>query len=309
MMKKDKYQVRVQSLHWECEGVISIVLVPLEGELPEADAGAHIDVIQADAPTRQYSLTAGSSNQQYVLGVRLDPNSRGGSLAIHNTWRPGSMVTISSPRNAFPLVENGPVHLIAGGIGITPILMMAHVLSTTEREWSLSYYVRSRKDAPFLKEVEDLGGKICCNDVDGRPDLAQDIQAYSSTTHLYCCGPASMLDAFIEVCRDRPSEFVHIERFAAPQVQVGAGAFVVELRQSAQTFVVPADQSILETLLSAGMSPNHNCCSGICGECEVTVLEGEVDHQDGILSDDEKASGVMLLCCSRSKTDKLVLDL
>lgn len=308
-MAGNDIKARVKALSWECPDVLKVTLIPLGGEFPAAEPGAHVDVKIPGAPVRQYSLTMGSSTRSYIFGVRLDPKTRGGSRAIHTKLRPGDLIEISQPRNAFPLVADGPVHLVAGGIGITPILFMAEELSKRGQPWSLSYFVRSQEYAAFADEVLSLGGKIYCDDVDGQPNMSSEVEGLSPDTHLYCCGPAPMLDAFVDACKARAEEFVHIERFAAAPINSSAGGFVVELKRSGLELAIPADRSILETLIEAGLEPSHNCRAGICGECEVKVLEGSVDHQDMILSDDEKASGAMLICCSRSASDRLVIDL
>ena len=308
-MAGNDIKARVKALSWECPDVLKVTLIPLSGDFPEPEPGAHVDVKIPGAPVRQYSLTMGSSTQNYIFGVRLDPKTRGGSRAIHSKLRPGDLIEISQPRNAFPLVDDGPVHLVAGGIGITPILFMAEQLNQRGQPWSLSYFVRSQEYAAFADEVSALGGKIYCDDVDGQPNMTTEVEGFSPDTHLYCCGPAPMLDAFVEACAARDEGHVHIERFGAAPVNSDDHGFVVELKRSGQEFVIPADKSILDTLIDAGLSPAHNCRAGICGECEVKVLEGSVDHQDMILSDSEKAEGAMLICCSRSLSDRLVIDI
>lgn len=308
-MTQGKHPVRVRSMRWECTDVLRLELEPLEGELPKAEPGAHVDLIMPDAPARQYSLTAGSSSACYVVGIRREAKSRGGSQAVHNRLRPGDVVNISDPRNAFPLVDTGEVHLIGGGIGITPVLFMAENLARSGRRWSLTYCARSRPDAAFRREVEALGGTLRFDDEDGIPDMAALTASVPADAHLYCCGPAPMLDAFVEACSARSADRVHVERFEAPMLSAGEGGFVVELARSGREIAIPSDKTVLDTLIDAGLSLKHSCKTGVCGECEVHVLGGEPDHRDLILTEQERADGLMLICCSRAKSERLVLDI
>lgn len=306
----NNYQVRVKSMVWECEDVLKIAVEPLQGLLPTPEPGAHVDFITGKGPTRQYSLTVGSSERGYVFGVRRNPDSRGGSKAIHEQLRPGDTMEISAPRNAFPLVENGPVHLFAGGIGITPMLYMAQALKDSGREFSFDYFCRSKDFAAFYKDVEALGGHIYLDDVQGRQDLKAMIDKVDAETHVYCCGPTPMLDAFMEACEGkREPQYIHYEHFGAIAPKATDGEFVLALAKSGQELVISADQSILEALMGAGLEPQHNCCAGMCGECEVRVIDGTPDHRDSLLTDAEKANGSMLICCSRSHSERLVIDL
>ncbi|TYP80454.1 vanillate O-demethylase ferredoxin subunit [Maritimibacter alkaliphilus HTCC2654] len=302
-------QVRVRLMRWECTGVLRIELEPLAGELTPPEPGAHIDVSILDAPLRQYSLTAGSDTGHYVLGIRREVQSRGGSEAVHDRLRPGDVIDISEPRNTFPLAADGEVHLIAGGIGVTPILFMAEALAKVGRSYRFTYCARSRTDAGFLSDALTLGGTLHFDDEDGMPDLAALTSMAPDNAHLFCCGPAPMLDAFVAACADRPADHVHIERFEPSKLEAGAGEFVVELAKTGAEVIVPSDKTILDALIDAGLSPEHSCGVGVCGTCETRVLAGEADHQDLVLTDEERAEGAMLICCSRAKTDRLVLDL
>ncbi len=307
-MSNPTISARVKTLQWESDDVLKVILQPVSGTFPAAEAGAHVDVMVPDAPTRQYSLTQGSSEERYVLGIRQNPTG-GCSQTIHEALRPGQLIEISAPRNAFSLVSDGPVHLIAGGIGITPILMMASVLATSQRQWTFSYFARSKDDAAFLEEVIAAGGEVFYDDVHGFPNMQPETAKVPQGTHLYCCGPTPMLDAFVEACSDRPAEFVHLERFSAPALKAGDGEFIVEISGGGGEYIIPADKTVLETLIKAGLSPRHNCEAGICGECEVRVLKGEADHRDMLLTDGEKEAGSMLICCSRANTECLIIEM
>lgn len=301
---------RLSALRWECPGVLSLTLSPLAGRLPRPEPGAHVDLHLPGGAVRQYSLTAGSSCEAYVLGILREPRSRGGSAAVHEILRPGDVLRISAPRNAFALVPgDGPVLLIAGGIGMTPLLAMAERLVQGTRPWSLIACVRSRGALPFADRLSQLGAQLRVDDEVGAPDLPTLLAGVSPETHLYCCGPGRMLDAFLAATADRDPGHVHIERFEAPRPGVGEGEVAVELARSGRTIVVGPQETILDALLAAGIDAAHSCRVGVCGTCECQVLGGEADHRDLILTDQEHGEGRMLICCSRAKTPHLVLDL
>lgn len=309
MSESGSYQVRVRTIRWECCGVFRLEIEPLRASLPPPEPGAHIDLQITGAPLRQYSLTVGSSSERYVLGVLREKKSRGGSLAVHERLRPGDVVTISEPRNTFPLSPEGPVHLIAGGIGITPLLFMAQELSGTERQWGLTYCVRSPEHAAFVEEARALGAAFHFDSESGLPDMAAMLSGIPANTHLYCCGPGPMLDAFEAAAKDRPAHLVHLERFQPPKLEAGEGEIVIELARSGVEIFVPGDQTILDALIAQGRNPPHSCRVGICGTCETKVLEGEPDHRDRVLTEEERAEGSMMICCSRAKSNRIVLDL
>lgn len=309
MTTSQTFDVMVRALRWECRDVLRIELEPVDGSLPAPNPGDHLDLDIGGGLQRQYSLTLGSCGSRYVLGVRRERDSRGGSAAIHERLRPGQVVCVSQPRNTFALAPEGAVHLFGGGIGITPLLPMARRLQDSGRDWSLAYCARSREDAPFLAEVRALGGAIHFDDEAGLPDLERMLAAIPTDAHVYCCGPSPMLDAFLDACSSRPGELVHIERFEPAPLQAGEGEFVVELAKSGTQIVVPSDKTILDVLLEEGLSPAHSCRVGVCGTCETRVLAGEPDHRDLVLTEEEHAEGIMMICCSRSRTDRLVLDM
>ncbi|MCA0205420.1 MAG: PDR/VanB family oxidoreductase [Proteobacteria bacterium] len=308
--KSGTIDTRLTLMRWECPGVLSLTLSPLAGRLPRPEPGAHVDLHLPGGMVRQYSLTAGSSSDAYVLGILREPRSRGGSAAVHETLRPGDVLRISAPRNAFALDPgDGPVLLIAGGIGMTPLLAMAETLSQGTRPWSMIACVRSRKALPFAGRLSQLGARVRADDEDGVPDLPALLAGVSPDTHLYCCGPGPMLDAFLAATADRDPGHVHLERFEQPRPTAGEGEVAVDLARSGRTIVVGPQETILDALLAAGVDAAHSCRVGVCGTCECQVLDGEPDHRDLILTSEERGEGRMLICCSRAKTPHLVLDL
>jgi vanillate O-demethylase ferredoxin subunit len=310
-------RVRVKAATWEAPHVTSFELRPLDGgELPAFTAGAHIDLRLGNGLARSYSLTNSQDERhRYVIGVQKDRASRGGSKWVHENLRVGDIVSIDGPRNNFALDEAaGQSILIAGGIGITPILCMARRLSALRHDWRLVYCARRRADAAFLDDLAAFGSRVSFN-FDEEPggrllDIAGVVRAAPADAHLYCCGPAPMLAAFEAATAELPRERVHVEYFGAKEAPAAAGALKVLLARSGREFVVPQGKSILETLLDAGLDVAHSCTQGVCGACETKVLEGVPDHHDLVLTEAEQASGnTMMICCSRAKSERLVLDL
>ncbi|WP_442907429.1 PDR/VanB family oxidoreductase [Hydrogenophaga sp. BPS33] len=290
------------------------------GALPPFTPGAHID-LHLPIGIRSYSLTnAPTERHRYVVAVGLPANSRGGSAYVHGDLKAGAEIEISAPRNLFPLVDgDGPVALIAGGIGITPIRCMFNALREAGREVTLLYSARSRQNAAFADELaQQPGVRFHFDDeAGGPPDLEQLMAHAPQETHFYCCGPSPMLSAYEQTGArlSIAAERVHLERFSpaedAPAVsQAGDGVFTVELAQSGMSVDVVPGQSVLDALLDAGADAPYSCREGICGACETTVLEGTPDHRDSVLSDSERAQGkTMMICVSRCAGQRLVLDL
>ena len=285
------------------------------GALPPAEAGAHIDLHLPNGLTRQYSLVVPHDNPPaYTLGIKRDPASRGGSRYIFENLKVGQPLTISAPRNHFPLAVGAAHHvLIAGGIGITPIFAMMQWLRARAAMFELHYAGRARNQLAFLDEIR--GGdfaKIHCDDEHGGKvlDLAGIVLAAPAQSHFYCCGPAPMLEAFRAATRDIPEANVHFEYFSARDEASKDGGFVVELTRSGREVAIPAGKSILERLREEGLSLDSSCEEGICGVCETRVISGTPDHRDAVLSEHEHAANKsMMICCSGSKSDRLVLDL
>jgi ferredoxin-NADP reductase len=246
--------------------------------------------------------------------VKLDAKTRGGSKWLHDEARVGTRFEIGGPRNNFPLKEDAPhTVLIAGGIGITPIWCMAQRLEEIGAPFEVHYAVRSREDAAFLAELERMARRLRLHvDVEagGVLDVAAIAAAAPGSAHLYCCGPAPMLEAFEGACKGRPADQIHVEYFSAPQLKPLEGGFIVVLGKSGREFEVKPGSTILETLRQAGLNVPASCEQGVCGTCETRVLEGSPDHRDLLLTPGEKASGkTMMICCSGSLTERIVLDL
>lgn len=310
-------RLRVRSATWEAPNIVSYELRPLEGgELPAFTAGAHIDLTLPNGLIRSYSLVnAQAERHRYVIAVQKDRASRGGSKWVHENFRPGDILTVNGPRNNFALNEAAAKSIfIAGGIGITPIISMTERLSALKRDWELVYCARKRGDTAFAQELEKLGARVRFN-FDEEPggkmlDIAAVVRAAPADAHLYCCGPLPMLNAFEAATAALPRERVHVEYFTAKEPPAVGGGFKVVLAKSGKEFNVPPGKTILDTLLDAGLDIPYSCMEGVCGTCETKVLEGTPDHRDLILTEDEHAAGKsMMICCSGSKSETLVLDL
>ena len=314
-------QVRIKRISFEAESINSFELVaPAGGDLVAFTAGSHIDLYLSNGMIRSYSLVNDPSERsRYVIAVNKDAASRGGSRFVHETLRAGDLITISHPRNNFVLQEN-TTHsiLIAGGIGITPLLSMIRRLKALGRSWELFYAARTRVAAAFLDELSglrrDVQEKLHLN-FDQEPtgsmlDLAAIVRNAPGDAHLYCCGPVPMLEAFEAATRDRPAEQVHVEYFKAREKPAAEGGFEVKLARSNRIIKVGAGKTILNALLDAGIAVNYACTEGVCGTCETRVIEGMPDHRDLFLGKAEQAANnTMMICCSGSKSDTLVLDL
>lgn len=302
-----------------------IVVLELSGKgaepLPSWAPGAHIDLVLASGKIRQYSLCGDPSDTlKYRVAVLRETSGRGGSQEIHEIARDNAVIAVRGPRNHFELVDAKAYLFIAGGIGITPMLPMIRAAQAAGSPWRLVYGGRSRATMGFLDEIARNGGgtvTLLPEDEAGRPDLDGLLASVSPDEAVYGCGPGAMLTALEEAAARRGlSDALHIERFGAaentppPAGLSGDTAFEVELRASGITLQVPADRSLGDTLLDAGIPVPFSCQEGYCGSCETSVIEGVPDHRDTILTDEEKAGGqMMMVCCGRSKTPRLVLDL
>jgi vanillate O-demethylase ferredoxin subunit len=287
--------------------------MPDGAELPAFTAGAHVDLHLGNGLMRSYSLVNSQDERhRYVIGVQKDRASRGGSRWIHEHFRAGQIISISGPKNNFPLNEEAEKSVfIAGGIGITPIVSMVKRLSALGRVWQLIYCARTRAVAAFLDSLE---GNVRLN-FDGEPggtmlDVAAVVAAAPRNAHLYCCGPPPMLAAFEAATAGMDSQRVHIEYFTAKDVPAVEGGFTVVLSKSRKEVAVLPGKTILDALTDAGIDIAYSCMEGVCGTCETKVLEGIPEHRDRILTERERAAGkTMMICCSGSKTQRLVLDL
>lgn len=321
MSPEPSLTVRVRQITWEADGVLSVELVAPDGApLPAFEAGAHVDVqlpLLGGTLSRSYSLCNDpAQSRRYVIAVGRDRATRGGSRWVHEQLRVGALLTISPPKNHFRLNEAAPAFaLIAGGIGITPILAMARRLHTLGKPVRVLLAARNAEAAAFVSTMRELAPELTLhldNEAGGPPDLRAWLAALPKDTGAYCCGPAPMLDAFERTCAELGLADAHIERFAAappPPDAPAPGGFTLVLERSHRSIEVPAHQSVLDAMLDAGIDVSYSCMEGVCGTCEMRVLDGEIDHRDGVLSAVEKKRGdVMMVCVSRCKGDRLVLD-
>jgi len=319
----DQFDLRVSDIVAETALIRAIKLARPHGEpLPSWEAGAHVKVRLPDGNERSYSLintsldpAATTRPHAYRLGVRLEQPSQGGSQFMH-TLKIGDILSVSAPRNNFPLEPSSkPVVLLAGGIGVTPVLSMATALAAGERPYRFIYAGRSRDQLAFLGESEALCREhliIHTDDTSGIFDVKGLMTSLIADEPLYLCGPKPMIDAAIQSARELgwAEGRLRFEIFATAVPVAGDQSFEVVLKNSGKTFRIPPDKTILGVLIEAGEDPLHDCQRGDCGICQVGVIEGTPDHRDYILTDAEKAAGkVMQICVSRSKTPRLVLDL
>lgn len=281
------------------------------------EPGAHVDVRLARDLVRQYSLwNWDPEGRWFNVAVKVESKGRGGSLAMH-TLSVGDEVEIGGPRNHFRLVETpGHVTLLAGGIGVTPILAMARQLHASCADFRVFYLVRSQEHAAVDQHFRgmDLGKRyhLHCDDTDGLFDLGALMQTVPMGGDVYACGPEPMLDAVVRAGSRLRGGAIHIERFVAAAALTHAPnrTFEVELQSSGKVLPVGPDETILGVLRENGVSIDFGCSEGLCGTCMVDVVEGEVDHRDGVLSPEEQESNAfMCVCVSRAKSDRLVLRL
>lgn len=296
--------------------IVGLELQSADGApLPTWHAGAHVDLFIRSGLVRQYSLTGDPASSAYRLGILLEPKSRGGSTAVHSQIQQGHRLRIGRPRNNFPLVE-GAAHsiLFAGGIGITPMLAMAHALEAEGASWEMHYCARTSDRMAFLDELSAFGDRVKLH-VDAGPaeqhlNIEEVLRNPDSGRHLYVCGPNGFIN-FVTSAADSlgwTPDCVHLERFGA-EVNTDGAPFTVVAAKSGKTFEVAPGQTIAEQLATHGIDVQVSCQSGVCGTCLTPVLDGMPDHRDLVQTDAEKASNAQItVCCSRSKTRKLVLD-
>lgn len=318
-------RLQVRAIRLEAQGIHSFELADPGGALlPEVQAGAHVDVHLPHLPVpglvRSYSLAGDPADRhRWLLGVLREPQGRGGSRAMHESVRVGDLLQLSAPRNAFAL-HAGAQHavLIAGGIGITPLKSMVHSLRAQGASFELHACARSPAHAAFARELQALvpPGSLHWHFDGGEParglDLAALLRDVQPGTHLYACGPAGLMKAFAAASSHWPAGTVHVEHFKPPEPKPAAAApavqgFEVRLARSGLSVQVAPDQSIVRAIELAGLRVPTSCLSGLCGACKVDVLEGEVEHNDCILSDEDHAR-CMTLCVSRAKSPSLVID-
>lgn len=289
-------------------------------DLPSFSAGSHIDVEIAQDMVRQYSLVNHPKDRErYVIAILRESNSRGGSIAIHDSFRVGQVIRISGPRNHFPLATDAKrSFLFAGGIGITPILCMAEHLAHVEGRFTMHYNARTAARAAFRQRIGEsaFADSVQFHFDDGAPSQHLDLEAAVPTfhdgDHLYVCGPTGFIDAVLAAGSRKhfPSQNMHREYFVAPEITSQQGrSFQVRLASTGRTLDVPPDKTVVQVLADAGISIPVSCEQGICGTCVTRVLGGRPEHRDVYLTDDEHAKNDQFTpCCSRALSDLLVLD-
>lgn len=305
----------------EAPGIRRLTLAAADGgALPAFSAGAHVEVELPGGELRPYSLVdldgTAAAPRAWVLGVLLEPESRGGSAHMH-ALAPGDTLRLTPPRNSFALVDDpAPALLIAGGIGITPILSMGRHLHDAGRPYRLSYAARSGAHMAFADHLRALHGPALTlhhDDSAGGPlPLAPLMAETAPGTHIYVCGPRPMIEAARQAAEaaGHPASHIHVELFETAAAQQGDQPFEVELAGSGQVFTIPPGQSIIEVLEAGGVDLMYDCQRGDCGICQTDVLDGVPDHRDVVLTEAERNAGkVMQICVSRALTPRLKLDL
>ena len=293
-------KLRVAARETVAEGVVQLRLAGRD--LPRWEPGAHIDLVLPSGLVRQYSLCGDPADtSSYTVATRLVQDGRGGSSEVHEQVRVGAELEVRGPRNRFPLVGAPAYVFVAGGIGITPVLPMLRALPDGAN-WRLLYAGRTRESMPFLVEIENLGADRVTV-VAGLPDLDGELADVPEGAVIYCCGPEGLMAAVAERFPD-----VRLERFAPQAPLSGNASFEVELRRSGRTLTVPADSTVLAAVRAELPNTLYSCEQGFCGTCQQRVLEGEVEHRDELLTDAERADS-MLICVSRARSERLVLDL
>lgn len=315
--------VKVGDRRMEADGIVGLDLVPVDrGDLPGFIAGSHIDVGVCSGIIRQYSLCNSPTDRRcYRIAVLREPNSAGGSVFVHEKLAVGDVIQIGEPKNRFALVESAHHSLlVAGGVGITPLLSMAQYLEELGRSFELHYYARSPKRMAFRQFIcsSSFASKATLHFTEGRQPRALGLESLLDRplgdTHLYVCGPAGFIGAVLDVARrsDWSDAQLHREYFAADSSAESrkATSFKVRVASSGAEFEVPEDQTVVSVLARAGIVIPTFCEQGTCGTCLTRVIAGIPDHRDVVLSEEERARADQFTpCCSRSKSQLLVLDL
>jgi len=310
--------VRVARIARQTPEILSYELAhPAGRALPAYAAGAHIDVHTPGGFMRQYSLASASeAGGNYVIGIKHEAQGRGGSAAMHRRVREGDLLAISAPRNTFPLRAQAQRHLLlAGGIGLTPMLAMAQALAAQGQHFTLCVFARSRAHLAFAEALAapDLAPHVRLHlddDATCRIDLAALLATREGAAHLYACGPAGFMGAVRKAAAHWPEEAFHVEYFAAPTAagnSVGK-PFALQLTQRGITVPVAAEQSAVDALHDVGIDIPVSCEQGLCGTCVVAAEGAGAEHRDFCLTSAERA-GKVALCCVRAKSEVLVLHL
>lgn len=316
-----KLTVIVKEIREEAQDIKSFVLASANATpLPSYTPGSHIDVHIRTNLVRQYSLAGDPAGGEYLIAVKKEAQSRGGSRAMHQFVREGDRLKISVPRNNFKMVEGAKRHvLIAGGIGITPLLSMVYALESAGEDYELQYFSRSLTETAFheVLSARKYADRVSFHYGLGREGVSAYLRKHlwhrADGSHLYLCGPRGFMDMVEETAATTwPPETVHLEHFAADPAALSGprSEFTVRLARRQIECMVGAELSICEALREHGVHIETSCAQGVCGTCVTGVLEGVPDHRDAFLTEAEKTTGDRLMpCVSRAKTQTLVLDL
>jgi ferredoxin-NADP reductase len=311
--------LRVTGVAAEARDVLRLELAdPAGAELPPFEPGAHLALHLPNGLVRHYSLVNDwRERHRYVLAVGRARNGRGGSDYVHSMLRQGMALQCGVPANNFVLDPSAERYLfIAGGIGITPIMSMIGWCEAQGKPWRLAYAARNRQRAAFYEELKGFGARAHFHFADerGSPlDIVQLIKALDPQEQIYCCGPAPLMAAVQQAGAHLPAGSAHFEWFSAPAKAAppaGQAGFWIDLKLSGTSLHVPADQSILDVLEQHGHALPFSCREGLCGTCETTVCEGEPEHRDYVYSGAQRHGlRSMMICVSRARSERLVLDL
>ncbi len=315
----DAFSVRVNKVSREADDILSFELVdPQGGTLPPFTAGAHIEVNIRNDLKRQYSLCNDPvERDRYLIAVLKEAHGRGSSVAMHDV-KPGDVLTVSTPRNQFPLAgPEASFHLLlAGGIGVTPMMAMLAELNARDVDYRMHYCTRAPERAAFLDRLEPLiaAGKVVVHYDGGDPaqglDIAATLSRYQPGMHIYYCGPPGFMTAASEATKGWSPDTVHREYFTAaePAGPLVNRPFKVKINNTGQVLDVRSDQTIVEALRANGITVDTDCTEGYCGTCITRYVSGEPEHRDTVLSEAERRRYVMI-CCARAKSPLLALDL
>ncbi|RKS05202.1 ferredoxin-NADP reductase [Nocardiopsis sp. Huas11] len=312
---EQEYDARLDRRETVADGVLRLTLTRADGGAFEPwEPGAHVDLVLGPDLVRQYSLCGDPAERDVLRVAVLDaPEGRGGSRFVHERLTEGSTVRVRGPRNSFPFLPARRYVLVAGGIGITPLLPMIAAAHAAGADWRLVYGGRTRAAMAFGAELaREHGDRVSLHPQDevGLLDLDALPADPGADTLVYCCGPEPLIAAVEERAAGWPAGTLRVERFAPREAATGGGAFDVELVESGVTVRVPEDRSVLEAVEDAGVQVLSSCREGTCGTCETPVLDGVPDHRDSLLTDEERASGeMMMICVSRAHSPRLVLEL
>jgi vanillate O-demethylase ferredoxin subunit len=305
----------------EAEDIVSFELVRADGTpLPPFSAGSHVDVQVNKNITRQYSLCNDPTEEhRYVIGVLRDPNSRGGSVAMHDTVNQGDLIQISAPKNHFPLVHAKRSLLFAGGIGVTPILCMAERLARSGADFEMHYCTRSVERTAFLDRIktstfaDSVYFHFDAGSLEQRLDLSRLLNKPEPDTQIYVCGPIGFIEHVVNTAKTLgwTGEAIHLEYFSAvPQDTSKDTEFEVQVASTGKVYTIPADRTVVQVLEENGIDIPISCEQGVCGTCITRVLSGTPNHRDAYFTDEEHALNDQFTpCCSRANTKMLVLDL